>query len=194
MGFADVQDAYAELAGRATAVYGLSPLLGRLWGVLLLAPEPLGLDALAMAVGAAKSTVSVSMRQLEHYRLVERHWRKGDRRDYYTVRTDYLAILRDWYRLFGQHELAYMTDANATARRALERVPEEGDWPAPADRAALLDRLASMDALIDLVRGGSHPTSAWQTCLRRNRRRSFPSRSRHERCPNAAHGRQGWRG
>ena len=102
MSFSAVQEAYAGLAGRATAVYGLSPLLGRLWGVLLLSPAPLGLDALAAAVGAAKSTVSVSMRQLERYRLVERHWRKGDRRDYYAPRTDYLAILRDWYRLFGQ--------------------------------------------------------------------------------------------
>jgi predicted transcriptional regulator len=97
MSFSAVQEDYAELAGRATAVYGLSPLLGRLWGVLLLSPAPLGLDALAAAVGAAKSTVSVSMRQLERYRLVERHWRRGDRRDYYAARTDYLAILRDWW-------------------------------------------------------------------------------------------------
>lgn len=152
MSFSAVQEAYAGLAGRATAVYGLSPLLGRLWGVLLLSPAPLGLDALAAAVGAAKSTVSVSMRQLERYRLVERHWRKGDRRDYYAPRTDYLAILRDWYRLFGQHELAYMTQANASARRALEQGAEEEGWPLPEERAQLLDRLASMDALIGLVR------------------------------------------
>ena len=151
-GFHDVQGAYAELAGRATAVYGLSPLLGRLWGVLLLSPAPLGLDALAAAVGAAKSTVSVSMRLLERYRLVERQWRRGDRRDYYAARTDYLAILRDWYRLFGQHELAFMTQANTSARRALERATDDADWPTPDQCAALLDRLANMDALIDLVR------------------------------------------
>jgi DNA-binding transcriptional regulator GbsR (MarR family) len=156
-GFAAVQESYAELAGRATAVYGLSPLLGRLWGVLLLSPEPLGLDMLAAAVGAAKSTVSVSMRQLEHYRLVERHWRRGDRRDYYAARTDYLAILRDWYRLFGQHELAFMTQANATARRALERGAEGEDWPSPEERALLLERLVGMDDLISLVRGWIAP-------------------------------------
>jgi len=156
-GFREVREQYADLTGRATAIYGLSPLLGRLWGVLLLSPAPLGLDALAAAVGAAKSTVSVSMRQLERYRLVERHWRKGDRRDYYAARTDYLAILRDWYQLFGQHELAYMTQANATARRALEQEADGGDWPAPEENALLLDRLAHMDAFIGLVRGWIPP-------------------------------------
>jgi DNA-binding transcriptional regulator GbsR (MarR family) len=150
--FQAVQEAYAAFVGRAMAVYGLSPLLGRLWGVLLLSPTPLGLEALASAVGAAKSTVSVSVRLLEHYRLVERHWRKGDRRDYYVARTDYLDILRDWYRLFGQYELAYMTQANAAARRALEHVSAAADWPVPQERAILLNRLANMDELIDLVR------------------------------------------
>lgn len=151
MHFSVVRDDYAALAGRATAVYGLNPLLGRLWGVLLLSPAPLGLDALAAAVGSAKSTVSVSIRLLERYRLVERHWQKGDRRDYYTARTDYIGIFRDWYRLFGQHELAFMTEANATARRAITKDEAAEDWPAPEARAELLERLAAMDALIEVA-------------------------------------------
>jgi DNA-binding transcriptional regulator GbsR (MarR family) len=150
--FRDAQEQYADLAGRATAVYGLSPLLGRLYGVLLLSPAPLTLDALVAAVGAAKSTVSVSMRTLERYRLVERHWIRGDRRDFYSARTDFRAILQDWYRLFGLQELRYMEQANAAARQALRAAPAGEDWPSPAERAALLDRLERIDQAFALFR------------------------------------------
>src|SRR5215472_12222662 len=83
--FEEMRRRYADLSGRATAVYGLSPLLSRLYGTLLLTPRPLSLDELAGAVGAAKSTVSAALRNLERYRLVRREWARGDRRDYYVA-------------------------------------------------------------------------------------------------------------
>lgn len=145
--FSALRDRYAALVGRAAALYGLSPLLGRLYGGLYLTPDALTLDELAVAAGAAKSTVSVAMRQLEHYRLVQRDWRKGDRRDFYRARTDFLGVIGDWYRLFVQHELTYIAEGSADARQALAAAPESGDWPSAEERAALIDRLEALDRL-----------------------------------------------
>ena len=151
-GFAQVQERYAEAVAHIAANYGVNPLLGRLYGLLVLAPESLSLDELAAAVGAAKSTVSVAMRTLETYRAVQRHWRKGDRRDFYAARTDFSAILQDWYRLFFRPELDGMQQANALARRALAARSAGSDWPDSDGREQLLARLGQMDAMNDLCR------------------------------------------
>src|SRR5690242_9369233 len=105
--FAALRGRYADLFGRAGAVYGLSPVFGRLYGTLLLSPRPMTLDQLVEAVGAAKSTLSVAMRQLERYRMVRRDYLRGDRRDFFTARSDFAAMLQDWYRLFFQHEIRF---------------------------------------------------------------------------------------
>ncbi len=84
--------------------------------------------------------------------MVRRDWRKGDRRDFYHVRTDFLAIMRDWYRLFMQQELTLMAQGSADVRRALAEAPAGGDWPSAEGRAALLERLERMDGTAELFR------------------------------------------
>ena len=155
-----VRRRYADLFGRAGAVYGLSPLVGRLYGTLVLTPQPMTLDQLAEAVGAAKSTVSVAMRNLERYQMVRREWVRGDRRDFYFVRTDLVAMMQDLYRLFFQHEIHYVQQANVEVRellravqRAPDRAPEQSPepapgWPTTSEQAVILQRLDETDRLI----------------------------------------------
>lgn len=73
-----------ELAAELCARHGLSGVAGALWAHLLLAPGPVSLDELVDATGAAKSTVSVSVRRLEAAGLARRVWQPGDRRDHYV--------------------------------------------------------------------------------------------------------------
>ncbi len=113
--FTDVQEQFAEFFGRAASLYNINPLLGRLYGYLFLAPEPMTLDDLCRASGAAKSTVSVAMRSLEHYRLIRRHWYKGQRKDFFVPRTDMNNVLNELFQFFFSPELTYMQEANATA-------------------------------------------------------------------------------
>jgi DNA-binding transcriptional regulator GbsR (MarR family) len=152
LSFDALRERFAELCGRAAAVYGLNPLLGRLYGMLFLSPEPLSLDELSELVGAAKSTVSVAIRGLETYRVVRREWRKGDRRDFYSARDDFPGMLQDWYLTFFQRELRYGEQANSTAREALLRSAGSAGWPAAEQRAVLLDRLDHLDQLMAAFR------------------------------------------
>lgn len=149
--FADVQERYAEFFGSAAALYNVNPLLGRLYGYLVLAPEPMTLSDLSRAAGAAKSTVSVAMRTLEHYRLVRRSWIKGDRRDYFSIRTNVNEVLRELFQLFFSHELKYMREANVTAREALESSTDGGNWPSDDQRQELLRRIEILENFYDLV-------------------------------------------
>jgi DNA-binding transcriptional regulator GbsR (MarR family) len=147
-GFAKAADELQDGVARICRLYGVSPLLGRLWSVLFLAAEPLPLEALAERVGAAKSTVSVALRKLETMRLVRRAPPRGDRRDYYEVVGDPWAVLADWNRIYFEPELAMWRDAGATLDRALR---DAKDAPRGDDRRALRERLEALREFVELV-------------------------------------------
>ena len=81
-------------------LYGVNPLCGRLFAILFLAPEPLSLDDLCARAEAAKSTVSVALRQLLSLRVVRRLPARSNRRDFFEAVTDPWEIFGDWARLF----------------------------------------------------------------------------------------------
>jgi len=75
----------SRAAGGLFETLGVHPLAGRLFAILFLAPEPLALDELCERVGAAKSSVSVTLRRLLTVRVVERLPPRPDRRDFYRA-------------------------------------------------------------------------------------------------------------
>jgi DNA-binding transcriptional regulator GbsR (MarR family) len=144
--FQAVREQYAGFYARVAALYGFSPLIGRLYALLLLSAAGASLDELVEASGAAKSTVSVAIRQLEKYRFVRREWKKGDRRDYYAARIDYEQILRELHETFFKYEIAQGEEANRFAREALAQRPAAAsDWPSPAETNELLARIDTID-------------------------------------------------
>jgi DNA-binding MarR family transcriptional regulator len=123
----------------------MNPLLGRLYGVLFLAVEPVSLDELAERVGAAKSTVSVAVRKLVDARVVRRSWRKSDRRDFYTASTDPHQMMRDLLERYVRPELEVWARVGRDAKDAVRY----GDgWPADLARDVLARRFADLDAFL----------------------------------------------
>jgi len=114
----------ADGMARICRLYGVNPLSGRLYPELLLSTEPMSLEALCKAVGAAKSSVSVSLRKLEAARVVRRLPPRRDRRDFYQPVEDPWAVLADWSRFYFTPELQMMREtthgvlATLDARRA----------------------------------------------------------------------------
>ncbi|MEV4805628.1 MarR family transcriptional regulator [Nonomuraea sp. NPDC049421] len=85
-------DEFVEDAGLFYERLGLSRTSGRVMGLLLTA-DPGGADApeLAEALGVAKSSMSVALRQLEQAGLIERFRVKGERRDRHRLAEDVFA-------------------------------------------------------------------------------------------------------
>lgn len=67
---------------------GFPRIAGRLFGLLLLTPDPLSLDDLADHLGVTKASISVNVRLIEQKGVVERIGMPGDRRDYYRIAED----------------------------------------------------------------------------------------------------------
>jgi DNA-binding transcriptional regulator GbsR (MarR family) len=85
------QRTFIDRLGDAAEADGLSPIAGRLFALLLLAPEPQSLDELAEALGVSKASVSTDARRLLERGIVERTRRTGDRRDFYELTPDFFA-------------------------------------------------------------------------------------------------------
>ena len=59
--------------------------VGRMYGYLLLAPEPVTLDKMAADLRIAKSNASVAARMLEQFGNARRHSEPGSKRIYYSA-------------------------------------------------------------------------------------------------------------
>jgi DNA-binding transcriptional regulator GbsR (MarR family) len=85
------QRMFIDRLGDAAEADGLSPIAGRLFALLMLAPEPQSLDQLAEQLGVSKASVSTDARRLLDRGIVERTRRTGDRRDFYELAPDFFA-------------------------------------------------------------------------------------------------------
>ena len=84
-----------EAGGRTVQSFGLNRLLGQIYTLLYLHPEPMSLDAMAAELSVSKASVSIACRQLASWGAIRQVWQRGDRKDYYTAERDFRAILNN---------------------------------------------------------------------------------------------------
>lgn len=80
----DVQD-FVERAGVLWQRDGMPRIAGRIFGLLLVSPDPCSLDDIADVLGVSKASVSNDTRLLDRMGLIERVSLPADRRDYYQI-------------------------------------------------------------------------------------------------------------
>ena len=146
-GFAAATATFEDGVARVCRLYGVNPLLGRLFAVLFVSTEPTSLDDLCRRVDAAKSTVSVALRRLESLRVVRRVPHRADRRDFYEAVTDPWVVLSDWSRMFLMPELEMWRETGVVVDRALGSAK---DAPRGEANRELRARLARMREFADL--------------------------------------------
>lgn len=137
-------------AGTICRVYGINPLYGRLLATLFLSVEPLSLAELSDRTQAAKSTVSVAIRRLAAFRMVQRRDVAGDRRDFYVVNLDAKDIINEFIQSYLRRELEIGSALLAHLRQDLRQVKGKGA-PTPAERKVLQARVESMAKATDAL-------------------------------------------
>lgn len=129
---------FVEQMGLAADEDGFPRIAGRLFGLLLLSPEPRSLDDLAAALGVSKASVSTDARRLLQHGVLVRSSRPGDRRDYYAVAPDFFERL-----------VAYRISRWA----ALRALAADAQRRLPAQPPAVRDRLRYLDEVHDFFVG-----------------------------------------
>src|SRR5437867_12895162 len=87
---------FVDGIGTAAATSGvLSPLGGRIFGLLYLHERPLALDEIATALEQSKSNISVNIRGLVEWHLVRRVPVAGSRKDHYEAATNFWRVMQE---------------------------------------------------------------------------------------------------
>jgi len=84
------RDVMISALAQSMVIYGVTPSVGRIYGVLYFSSEPLTLDDIKDQVAMSKASVSNGMRELLETDMVTKVWKKGDRKDHYVAEKDYL--------------------------------------------------------------------------------------------------------
>jgi DNA-binding transcriptional regulator GbsR (MarR family) len=90
-----VTDSTVAGLGRLARFFGFSDVMGRLYGTVLLSPEPMSLDDLANSLEISKGSVSMNMRALERWGMAKEVWMRGERKKYYAAESDLWQVIRN---------------------------------------------------------------------------------------------------
>ncbi|MDQ0340786.1 DNA-binding transcriptional regulator GbsR (MarR family) [Caldalkalibacillus uzonensis] len=74
-------------------LFGITPSVGRLYGIMYFEDRPMTLDEMCDALGMSKTSMSTGVRALIEIHMVHKIWQKGVRKDLYQVE-------EDWYKTF----------------------------------------------------------------------------------------------
>jgi DNA-binding transcriptional regulator GbsR (MarR family) len=119
---------FIEAGGNTTHAFGLGRLIGRMFALLYLNPQPLSLEEIADKLDISKAGASTTVRQLEEWKAVRCTPVPGDRRDFYEAETGFGIILKNGL-LPGLRKK--LNSAGTQIGRTLDARPAEEEQPVP---------------------------------------------------------------
>ncbi len=130
--------------GEMGSAWGVSRSVGQVFGLLFVSNAPLNADQICNKLGHARSNVSMSLKELQSWNLVQRQHLQGDRREYFTTPDDPWEMVRNLAEQRKQREV----DPTLTALKSISQ-------PAPTTEAELYAqaRVDEMIAIIELLTG-----------------------------------------
>lgn len=140
-----IKDRFIEGMGRISKFWGFSRLMGQLYGLLYLNSEPMTLDQLAEGLMVSKGSVSINIRSLERWGMVEKVWVKADRKDYYRAETKFMDIVT---KILREREKMEFDSALKTVSECLDEVKA---LPASDETKFMERRLTNMQRFFGFI-------------------------------------------
>ena len=141
----EIKDNFVEGMGKISKFWGFSRLMGQLYGLLYLSPEPMTLDQLADGLMVSKGSVSTNIRAIERWGMVEKVWIKADRKDYYRAETKFMDIV---VKILEEREKKEFDGALKTVSECLAQIKA---LPASDETKFLKRRLANMQRFFGFI-------------------------------------------
>ncbi len=129
---------FGEMGGR----WGINRTVGQIYALLFLADRPLNAEDLCAALGFSRSNVSIGLKELQGWRLVEMRHQPGDRREYFSTPDDVWQIVRT---LVEERKKREIDPTLSVLRDLLMETPQT-----PAEQHAQ-QRMAAMHDQIELL-------------------------------------------
>lgn len=150
-----VEDEFVELWGAMSSLWGISPTMARIHGLLYLSDTALSMDDIMARLAISRGNVSMNLSKLVEWGLVRRVHKRGDRREYYESLSD---VWEMFTLVAAQRKRREINPVLTTLRRCREELSPEALGPQADDPAAqarvrrvedLLTFLTLMERLAD---------------------------------------------
>lgn len=106
---------FIERLGLIAESGGLTRITGRIWGLLIVSGKALASAEIAEALQISRGSVSMNIKQLESFDLLDARTRAGDRQTYYAMRAHpYMSMI--------QAQAKRTAEYTAVVRNALEEI------------------------------------------------------------------------
>src|SRR5213595_3872312 len=84
----EVEDQFVDLWDTMSSLWGISPTMARIHGLLYITGASLSMDDIMARLGISRGNVSMNLSKLVEWGLVRRVHKRGDRREYYQSLSD----------------------------------------------------------------------------------------------------------
>lgn len=110
-------------------LYGVTPSIGRLYGILYFKQEPLTLDDMSAELGMSKPSMSTGIRALQQIHYVHKVWQKGVRKDLYVAEKDFFKTFTSFFSNMWNREIAVNLEATERAAEILTELVRDPNVP-----------------------------------------------------------------
>ena len=147
-----VMQRYIVHWGEMGSRWGMNRSVAQIHALLFLAPQPLHADEIAETLGIARSNVSVGLKELATWKLVQVTHVLGDRRDFFAAEQDTWEVIRAIIEGRKQREI---DPTIAALRQCLADLERDKETPVAARErmAGQLEFLETMTAWYDSIQG-----------------------------------------
>src|ERR1700682_4931563 len=145
-----VHDA-ADAVGALMEFWGFKRVMGRVWALLSLRGDALSASDLCDQPSISSGAASMALSELEHWTVVRRIRRPGDRREYFEAETDVWKMIS---RVLRERELAQIERTLEVFERVRDKLRS---LPLPGERSRLDEIAERLGKVVDLARGGGGP-------------------------------------
>jgi len=142
-----VEDEFVDLWDNMSALWGISPTMARIHGLLYITGAALSMDEIMERLTISRGNVSMNLSKLVEWGLVRRVHKRGDRRDYYESLSD---VWEMFTLVASQRKRREIDPILSTLRRCKERLSADALGP-QAEEPAAQARLQRVQELLTLL-------------------------------------------
>src|SRR4051795_5902150 len=143
----DVEDRFIDLWDTMSSLWGISPTMARIHGVLYISGAALSMDDIMARLGISRGNVSMNLSKLVEWGLVRRVHKRGDRKDYYESLSD---VWEMFTLVAAQRKRREIDPILTTLRRCREELSAE-QLGALAEEDAARERVRRIDDLFTFL-------------------------------------------
>ncbi|UFJ39160.1 GbsR/MarR family transcriptional regulator [Brevibacillus humidisoli] len=136
---AEAEELVIDAISETMDLYGVTPSIGRLYGVMYFTDEPLTLDQMSSKMGMSKPSMSTSIRALQQIDMVHKVWQKGVRKDLYSAEKDFFKSFISFFCKKWNREIEVNMEAIKKAEEKLKMILDDPSAPVGIYKKAKAD-------------------------------------------------------